>query len=901
MITKQLTIAIFLLGIASPAFTAAPLQEATPIKYNTETTAYLGVGLWAFPIPVDYDGDGIKDLVVGCPDTPYKGTYFFRNLGTEKDPLFDKAVKLCDKASHHQFSAELNGKTIVIDDGVRMDDFFNAPFSGGETITFDGEEFREKSKRARNSQWAACDWDADGDTDYIVGYDMWSEYGWDNAYDARGNWTRGPLHGNIYLILNEDGKLVNKGRVQAGGKDIDVYGTVSPCLADFDGDGDLDLICGEFVDGFTWFENIGTRENPVFAEGKQLRNSKGDIRMHLEMIQPRCTDWDGDGHVDLVVGDEDGRVALIRNTGRKRAGMPLFESPVYFRQKADDVKFGALCTPCSYDWDGDGQQDIIIGNSSGEIAFIRNLGGGQSWAEPQNITIKGKPLRIMAGINGSIQGPAERKWGYTVLSVADWDSDGKADILVNSIWGKIEWYKGLGGLAVAEAQPVKVAWNGPAPKVDWNWWNPQEGTLATQWRTTPVAIDWNKDGRCDLVVLDQEGYLCLYERREDGLLEPGKRIFECTNGCVFRNGKGMIDKNPGPLRLNSGTAGKSGRRKICFTDWDKDGNLDLIVDSKCVCWFKGASTKTGKYRLTYMGEISSTVLEGHTTCPTPVDWDANNVDDLLVGAEDGRLYLVRNPLTDWDERIKLYGEGAMPNAELYKPNGYIMGTIEPELIVYRPQNPSGSAVLIIPGGAYHGNCITYEGYKTAQWLSSNGITAFILKYRLPGGNPEPTMEDGRNAIKYIRVHAKEYGIDPGRVGVMGFSAGGHFASTLITKYTCVEDKPDFGILVYPAISSKYENGQTFQNLLGEKKEKDGAFWTATNHVKKDMPRTLILSCADDTCVSVAQVIEFFNAGIAAGADMQLHLYPEGNHGFWMRDRFKYGAQTYPVVISWIKR
>lgn len=159
----------------------------------------------------------------------------------------------------------------------------------------------------------------------------------------------------------------------------------------------------------------------------------------------------------------------------------------------------------------------MSGNSAGEIAVIRNLSGGPDpvWAEPELIKVKGKPFRIMAGENGSIQGPVERKWGYTVLAVADMDNDGKKDIVINSITGKIEWLRNKGskdGLKFSEPKPVYVDWSGETPKPEWNWWNPKPGTLVTQWRTSPVILDWNGDGLEDLIILDQEGYLCCYER-----------------------------------------------------------------------------------------------------------------------------------------------------------------------------------------------------------------------------------------------------------------------------------------------------------------------------------------------------------------------------------------------------
>src|SRR5690625_7111505 len=111
----------------------------------------------------------------------------------------------------------------------------------------------------------------------------------------------------------------------------------------------------------------------------------------------------------------------MRNTGRVSDGMPEFELPVYFQQKADEVKIGALSTPYAYDWNGDGLEDLIVGNTAGYLMYVENLGGyPPKWAAPDYLDADGEVIRILAGENGSIQGPAEAKWGYTVLSVADW-------------------------------------------------------------------------------------------------------------------------------------------------------------------------------------------------------------------------------------------------------------------------------------------------------------------------------------------------------------------------------------------------------------------------------------------------------------------------------------------------
>ena len=425
---------------------------------------------------------------------------------------------------------------------------------GNELTEFRQTGFAEKKEiypkaqihpgKIRANQWKTVDYDGDGRLDLIVGIGDWTEYGWDNAFNAEGQWTRGPLHGYVYLIRNQgttaEPKYDEPVQIAADGKPVDVFGMPSPNLADFDGDGDLDLLCGEFIDGFTYFQNIGTRTEPKYAAGRSLLLDGQPLKMDLCMIVPVAIDWDRDGDMDLIVGQEDGRVAFVEHTGRIADGLPVFASPQFFRQQAEWVKFGALATPVGFDWDDDGDQDIVSGNTAGYIGFIENLGPAPGcdtpkWAAPVLLQAGGQTLRILAGPNGSIQGPCEAKWGYTTLSVADWDHDGLPDLVVNSIWGKVVWYRNVGTRQrpqLAAAQPIEVQWQGTPPKPAWNWWNPEGNALATQWRTTPMVVDLNRDGLNDLVMLDQEGYLAFFERRKVGdalQLAPPQRIFRVAS------------------------------------------------------------------------------------------------------------------------------------------------------------------------------------------------------------------------------------------------------------------------------------------------------------------------------------------------------------------------------------
>ncbi|NGF56714.1 VCBS repeat-containing protein [Parapusillimonas sp. SGNA-6] len=629
-------------------------QDLQFLKYNNPGLIVdLGVGLWAWPLPVDYDNDGDMDLVVSSQGRPFNGLYLFENISGDEKPVFAKPKWLNKSVKDIQISYH-EGKPIFSGPGVIYTDFLNT-YTKKKKKVFDVNTIKgEINGRIRFNQWKHVDYDNDGDLDVIVGIDEWGDYGWDNAFNSHGQWTKGPLHGYVYLIENVDGEYMNRGRLKDQyGKTIDVYGAPTPNMADFDGDGDLDLICGEFLDKLIYFENIGTRENPIFKEGQYVYNNQGIVKMDLEMIIPVAVDWNKDGHVDLIVGDEDGRVAYIKNTGEIVNGMPQFENPYYFQQEADNVKFGVLVTPVSVDWDNDGDEDLIVGNSAGRFAFIENLGlydGAPRWAKPKLLEVEGQEIRIMAGYNGSIQGPAEQKWGYTTLSVSDWNNDGKLDLIVNSIFGEVVWYENIGTkekAVLAKPKPVLVDWKGAeTPKPFWVWWTPKPNSLVTQWRTTPFTIDWNNDGWNDLIMMDTAGYLSYFERdakSQGKLLKAPQRIFYSVNESAFDQKHAVVDSLAGLLRLNAKQHGQSGRRKFTIGDWNGDGKNDIIVNSKNATVMEFVRTKKGLNYYKNQDPVAALVLAGHDTSPTLVNWYGSKYKDLLIGAEDGHFYYLKNP------------------------------------------------------------------------------------------------------------------------------------------------------------------------------------------------------------------------------------------------------------------
>jgi hypothetical protein len=441
----------------------------------------------------------------------------------------------------------------------------------------------------------------------------------------------------------------------AGDHPAEVFGWPSPSFSDFDNDGDLDLLCGEFLDGFTYFQNVGNRTTPRYSAGIRLKQTSDlPLTMDLQMITPTAFDWDHDGDQDLIVGDEDGRVAFIEHTGMIRVdGAPQFLAPKYFQQEAEDLKCGALATPVGCDWDGDGDTDIVSGNTAGFIQLFRNLSGPgvehPRWAAPEYLQADGNVIRIQAGPNGSIQGPCEAKWGYTTLSVADWDSDGLLDIVASSILGRVHWYRNRGTRAAAlltAAQPVDVEWNGSQPELSYGWMKPQGKQLLTQWRTTPVAADWNRDGLTDLIMLDHEGFLAFFERFRQGdqlLLKAPRRMFSGDNFSVTDSRHKVVNSQPGLIQLNHGIAGRSGRRKLTVVDWDQDGKLDILANAANAVFLRQTRTTEDLVYLTDTGLLVNQNIEGHDVSPAVVDFNGDGTPDFLGGAEDGRFYYLRNP------------------------------------------------------------------------------------------------------------------------------------------------------------------------------------------------------------------------------------------------------------------
>ena len=217
----------------------------------------------------------------------------------------------------------------------------------------------------------------------------------------------------------------------------------------------------------------------------------------------------------------------------------------------------------------------------------------------------------------------------------------------------------------------------------------------------------------------------------------------------------------------------------------------------------------------------------------------------------------------------------------------------PTLSVYLPESPNSLAILFTPGGGYGNVCLNAEGPPQVAGLLRQGITAFVLKYRLPNGNRDVPIWDGRRALQLIRANAERWKIDANRIGVWGYSAGGHLSSSLSngvgSPYPAPRDlvskerdRPDFAILFYPVISMEdaIAHKGSRRNLLGTDEPTQTEIRAYSTHLRvtPKTPPTFTIHSEDDHVVSVANAIAYDERLQQAGVSSELHLYETGGHG-----------------------
>jgi acetyl esterase/lipase len=245
-----------------------------------------------------------------------------------------------------------------------------------------------------------------------------------------------------------------------------------------------------------------------------------------------------------------------------------------------------------------------------------------------------------------------------------------------------------------------------------------------------------------------------------------------------------------------------------------------------------------------------------------------------------------------------------------RPWTYISNVSQPTLTVYSPQGPNtGAAVIVFPGGGYQILAIDLEGTEVCDWLTSKGITCVLLKYRVPNTGPswnQPCgcdlttgssrpLEDAQRTVGLVRFHAAAWGIDPHKIGVLGFSAGGHLVAAVSThldhrEYPAADaadresSRPDFVVALYPGHLYDYDKDELFRDI----------------HISRNTPPTFVLQAENDNVDGPSNSLIYYTALKDAGVPAELHLYPEGGHAFGLR-RTKFAITAWPQLVeTWLQ-
>lgn len=273
---------------------------------------------------------------------------------------------------------------------------------------------------------------------------------------------------------------------------------------------------------------------------------------------------------------------------------------------------------------------------------------------------------------------------------------------------------------------------------------------------------------------------------------------------------------------------------------------------------------------------------------------------LLAQAQDyGQALTIRI----WDNSTAPHSNG-ITTPETRPAPGRIGNVSTAELFVFPadPAKATGLAAVVCPGGGYARLAMDHEGYDVAKWLAVHGITAAVLKYRMPAGHPEVPIEDAEQAIRIMKGEvpgAGEHATE--RVGIVGFSAGGHLAAMTSTLAAA---RPDFALLFYPVITATkgLAHKGSFDRLTGTPRDAElAARYSLEHRVTPLTPPTLLLLSDDDRTVPPANSTLYYNALKSNGVEASMHIYPTGGHGWGIRDDFKYKTQWQDAVINWLEQ
>ncbi len=645
-------------GVFEPPQRIALVGNGDVLRYNSGVAEPLDVGIPVqLPVFVDWDGDGVLDLIQGTTYAntlgyPYQGTWFFRNIGSNKEPLYDDFIRL--RVDGDYIDAQVFDAVDWNGDGLM--DLAAKPYGRNEIHLYLNTGQRDRNGLPVLTRGEAID------LAKIIGPGGQCGAGSIQLFDLYGDGRMhlvaiirelqdrskyghifGPYYDNYVLIFENDQqpgkppKFKNPYRLTLeDGSPLTLKGASGGSIGDWNGDGVWDVILAESVGSEQYlrlFQNKGTNSEPKLADAGLLANGK---YLAVGGRYYRNAAFSG-----FIIREKSRMFRYLEDAGEK-PGWPVLHDRGYLSQRNGRVSVGTYSWPYVCDWDGDGGRDIVAGSATGSPFLMEEVGRSNPpvYRPRRVLESAGNPISHTWG-NTLGQTGGERTEGYWEPAIVDWDRDGLDDLIapVGIAFGKfidgrpvpdgrLFFYKNIGNRnqpRYTEPQEILLE-NGSPP-------------MATH---VAFPIDWDSDGRYELVAFDFEGRLCLYSLKGD----PRSNPLTLLPGVPLK----MADGGDFDYDTVYKFVGRQWGVQQAVCDWEERGTWDIIIGTRemLILFRNLGSNDEPAYapgeRLKLWGQPIKHSI--HSLRPCPVDWDGTGRMDLLVGSESGWFHLFRRPALD---------------------------------------------------------------------------------------------------------------------------------------------------------------------------------------------------------------------------------------------------------------
>ncbi len=583
-------------------FTPISISAGT-LKFDegTRTKSHLlNVSSRAVPMVIDYNYDGLKDLIIGDA-SGY--VWFYENFGSDNFPEFGPGFKLGVSGDSIKLSSNAAPFVVNWDNTNDLDLIVG---NGKGELTLFISEAGAPTKHLPVLQPAVP-------LTGIASHPNATPFVYDWNDDTKKDLIIGDKYGNIWVYLNsgsdESPAFTNGGSrvLGTGSTPLWVKNDARPIVTDWDGNGTKDLIVGNGEGEIYLFSSI-TPGTPTFTTGTGTKIKANNQNIDIgDNAAPFIINWDNSGEIDLLVGERDGSLNLFLNSGNKP---PEFSTSFKIAGAPQDLDAGSRIIPMVIDWNGDGKKDLIVGDINGYVKCYLNSGTDKDPVFTDAYTFQqnpGTPTDIIVN-NAS-------------PFVYDWDHDGNKDLIVGDEWGYIYLFYGIVDSPIFKTGTKATTGTGTRPSL----WVKNDAT--------PIVCHWNNDGLEDLIVGNRDGNVALYLNSGG----PGKPIFPAEPFYLKTDNNNLIDVGH--------------NAKPYVVDYDNDGKKDLVIGS-------GGEYQDG-YVYVYLNisedsnpifttaqpsyfqveaDDESLQVSGYAA-PVVMDWNNDNKLDLIVGEEEGYINL----------------------------------------------------------------------------------------------------------------------------------------------------------------------------------------------------------------------------------------------------------------------